>query len=179
MKMIRSLAKQLPHPLLFRLYHHTRLREESPRATKAAALSGLPLLETLDIESLRASDTLFALGSAWSINDIADERWRIIGRHDSVGINFWPVHPFVPRFFHFENMSHGEQPEMYERRPANATAFPDSKALRMGSYTSSLYSGVTVVLQVWPPGWCKVMLRVGSRPCSRARSGRTKRRGSA
>ncbi|MGC1298446.1 MAG: hypothetical protein WA869_25750, partial [Alloacidobacterium sp.] len=64
--------------------------------------------------SLRASDTLFILGSAWSINDISDERWQIIGRHDSVGINFWPVHPFVPRFFHFEDIAYDEQPVMYD-----------------------------------------------------------------
>ena len=114
MKMIRSLAKQLPHPLLCRLYHHARLREESSLAAKAASLAGLPLLETLDLPSLRTSEMLFILGSASSINDISDERWIAIGRHDSVGINFWPAHPFVPRFFHFENMVYDQQPEMYD-----------------------------------------------------------------
>jgi hypothetical protein len=114
MKMIRSLAKRLPHPLLSRLYHYARLREESARTTKAAGLAGLPLLETLDLPSLRKSDTLFILGSAWSINEISDERWQIIGRHDSVGINFWPAHPFVPRFYQFENISHDEHPAMYD-----------------------------------------------------------------
>ncbi len=114
MKTIRSLAKHLPHPLLYRLYHHTRLREEAGRAEKAAALAGLPLLQTLELRDLRASDTLFILGSASSINEISEERWRAIGRHDSVGINFWPVHPFVPRFFHFENMTYDEQPAMYD-----------------------------------------------------------------
>jgi len=114
MKTIRSLAKRLPHPLLFRLYHHTRLREESARAAKAAALAGLPLLQTLDLHNLRASETLFILGSAWSINEIPDERWLSIGRHDSVGINFWPAHPFVPRFFHFENMAYNDHPVMYD-----------------------------------------------------------------
>lgn len=114
MKTIRSLAKHLPHPLLYRLYHHTRLREESARTAKVAALAGLPLLQTLNLGSLRASDTLFILGSAWSINEISSERWRTIGRHDSIGINFWPVHPFVPRFLHFENMTYDDQPEMYD-----------------------------------------------------------------
>jgi hypothetical protein len=114
MKMIRSLAKHLPHPLLCRLYHHVRLREESTQAAKAATLTGLPLLETLDLPSLRTSDTLFILGSAWSINEISAERWQIIGRHDSVGINFWPAHPFVPRFFHFEDIPYDDQPVMYD-----------------------------------------------------------------
>lgn len=114
MKIVRSLAKQLPHPLLCRLYHHRRLRKESARVVEAAALAGLPLLETLDLPGLRTSNTLFILGSAWSINDISDERWQIIGRHDSVGINFWPAHPFVPRFFHFEDIAYEYQPVMYE-----------------------------------------------------------------
>ncbi|HMD19010.1 MAG TPA: hypothetical protein VKH40_01740 [Alloacidobacterium sp.] len=114
MKIVRSLAKQLPHLLLCRLYHHIRLREESARAVKAAARAGLPLLETLDLPSLRASNTLFILGSAWSINDISDERWQVIGKHDSVGINFWLAHPFVPRFFHFEDIAYDDQPIMYE-----------------------------------------------------------------
>lgn len=113
-KMIRSLAKRLPHPLLYRLYHHARLRRESARAAQAAVLAGLPLLETLDLPGLRTSDTMFILGSAWSINEITDDRWRTIGKHDSVGINFWPAHPFVPRFFHFENIAYGEQPVMYD-----------------------------------------------------------------
>jgi hypothetical protein len=114
MGMIRSLAKHLPHPLLCRLYHHARLREESARAVKVAALAGLPLLETIELLSLRASNTLFILGSAWSINDISDKRWQIIGKHDSVGINFWPAHPFVPRFFHFEDIKFDAQPDMYD-----------------------------------------------------------------
>lgn len=110
MKTIRSLVKHLPHPLLCRLYYHTRLREVSAQAAQVAALAGLPLLETLDLRGLRVSDTLFILGSAWSINDIRDERWQIIATHDSVGINFWPVHPFVPRFYYFTNLPYASWP---------------------------------------------------------------------
>ncbi|HYK35227.1 hypothetical protein [Alloacidobacterium sp.] len=112
--MLNSLAKRLPHPLLYRLYHHKRLREESAREAKAAVLGGLPLLETLNLPSLRTSDTLFVLGSAWSINSISDKRWQIIARHDSVGINFWPVHPFLPRFYHFESIAFENQPIMFQ-----------------------------------------------------------------
>ena len=114
MKTISSLAKHLPHPLLCRLYHHVHLREEAARAAKSASRAGLPLLESLDLSHSKTSDTLFVLGSAWSINEISDERWRIIGKHDSVGINFWPAHPFVPRFFHFENITYGCQPDVYD-----------------------------------------------------------------
>jgi len=114
MKMIRSLATCLPHPLLCRLYHHVHLRQESTRATRVAALAGLPLLQTLDLRSVKVSETLFVLGSAWSINDISDKKWDIIGRHDSIGINFWPAHSFVPRLFHFEDIAYDSQPVMYD-----------------------------------------------------------------
>jgi hypothetical protein len=114
MKMLRPLVKRLPHPLLCRLYHHTRLREESGRTTRAANAAGLPLLETLDLPVQRASDTLFILGSAWSINDIPEERWEVIRRCDSVGMNFWLAHPFVPRFFQFEDIAYDQQPKMYD-----------------------------------------------------------------
>lgn len=114
MSIFRTLAKQLPHPLLCRLYHRTRYRQESIRAARAATDAGLPLLGSLDITSLRTSHTLFILGSAWSINEISDVRWDVIGKHDSVGINFWPAHPFVPRLYHFEDVAHDEQPVMYD-----------------------------------------------------------------
>lgn len=129
--MFNSLAKRLPHPLLCRLYHHRRLREESDRAAKAAALAGLPLLETLNLLNLRTSDTLFVLGSAWSINNISDERWRIIARHDSIGINFWPAHPFVPRFYHFEGIAFDHQPAMFH-------AFQQMSQRRSEAYAGTL-----------------------------------------
>jgi len=81
---------------------------------KAAALAGLPLLETLDLHSLRMSDTLFILGCAWSINEIPDQRWQTIARHDSVGINFWPAHPFVPRFYYFANFAYDGWPVAFD-----------------------------------------------------------------
>lgn len=111
---IRSLAKNLPHPLLCRLYHHTALREAFAWIVKAAELAGLPMLETLDLHSLRSSDTLFILGCAWSINDISDLRWRVIAKHDSVGINFWPAHPFVPRFYYISNIQFDDWPVIFD-----------------------------------------------------------------
>ncbi len=131
MKLLRSVAKHLPHPLLFRLYHFTRLREETARAARAAAAAALPLLETVDLPHLRTSDTLFILGSAASINDIAEERWEVIGRCDSVGMNFWLAHPFVPTFFQFEDLSFAEQPEMHE-------AFVQVAGRRAEAYANTL-----------------------------------------
>lgn len=112
--MIKSIAKRLPHAVLSRLYHHVHLREEARLAATAASQFDLPLLKSLDLPRLRTSETLFILGSAWSINDISEEKWRIIARHDSVGFNFWPVHSFVPRIFVFESVRYDDHPFMYD-----------------------------------------------------------------
>jgi len=108
------LAKQLPHPLLCRLYHRQRLRTEQTRAAEAADIAGLPLLSSIDLRSYRQSETLFVLGSAWSVNSISEAKWKTISRHDSVGLNFWPIHPFVPRFYHFESVSDRDHPAIYQ-----------------------------------------------------------------
>jgi hypothetical protein len=103
--MIRTLAKSLPHPLLMRLHQRYQLAQQSSLARAFARRSGLPLLETLDLAPLKTSDTMFVLGSGPSINQIPDARWQVIGRHDTIAMNFWVVHPFVPRLYIFENLA--------------------------------------------------------------------------
>lgn len=125
------MAKRLPHPLLCRLYHYRRLQQESGRAAQAGGKAGLPLLDSIDLPGLRQSDTLFILGSAWSINDISEERWEAIARCDSVGMNFWLAHPFVPTFFQFEDIAYEQQPEMYD-------AFLKLASRRAESYSGTL-----------------------------------------
>ena len=102
--MLRTLAKQLPHPLLMRLHQRYQLRTQSALARMVAKRTGLPLLETLDLSQIKTSDTVFVLGSGWSINEITEQRWKVIGRHDTIALNFWLVHPFVPRIYLFENI---------------------------------------------------------------------------
>ena len=111
--MIKSVLKQLPHPLLLRLYHGYYLRQQRSLAVELARITGLPLLDTLRLSPLKTSDTVFILGSGWSINEIPDNRWNVIGRHDTIGFNFWPVHPFVPRIFVFENLCTSMQQDLY------------------------------------------------------------------
>jgi hypothetical protein len=48
------------------------------------------------------SDTLFILGSGWSINSMTAKMFSQIGKHQSVGINFWFFHDFVPSLFSFD-----------------------------------------------------------------------------
>lgn len=102
--MIRALAKRLPHPLLMRVHQRYQLAQQSALARQVSRQTGLPMLETLNLASLKTSDTVFVLGSGSSINAISEERWKVIQRHDSIAMNFWLVHPFVPRLYLLENV---------------------------------------------------------------------------
>src|ERR1035441_1165666 len=99
--MLKTLAKKLPHPLLLRIHHYYDLHRKSILARAVSVRTDLPLLETLDLSRIKTSDTVFVLGSGWSINEIGDERWKVIGRHDSIAMNFWPAHALVPRIYMF------------------------------------------------------------------------------
>ncbi len=63
---------------------------------------GLPPLEANPLLERRRSDTLFILGSGASVLSYSAEEWAQIARHDSIGFNYWLLHPFIPTFFLFE-----------------------------------------------------------------------------
>jgi hypothetical protein len=111
--MIKSLVKQLPHPVLLRLYHSHYLRQQRRLAHELARAANLPLLRELRLSPLKTSNTVFILGSGASINQIHGARWRTIARHDTIGFNFWPVHSFLPRIFVFENLCTSIQKDLY------------------------------------------------------------------
>lgn len=48
----------------------------------------------------KRSDTVFILGGSDSINNITRDQWNHIAQHDSIGINWWPVHKFVPTYYY-------------------------------------------------------------------------------
>ena len=54
--------------------------------------------------SLKNSDTLVILGSGPSIARISSTAWQQVAQHDTIGFNWWLVHPFVPRFFAFQGV---------------------------------------------------------------------------
>jgi hypothetical protein len=64
-----------------------------------------------DPDGVRRSDTVFLLGSGASINAISEQRWRGIAARDSIGLNFWIRHPFVPTVYFFEAAA----PPVFER----------------------------------------------------------------
>ena len=44
----------------------------------------------------------FVLGNGESVNHLDERQFQFIGRHFSVGLNAWPLHPFVPSAYAFE-----------------------------------------------------------------------------
>lgn len=70
--------------------------------TLAAQGRGIAVFDRCEFQQRKRSDRLFILGSGASVNTIPDDGWAHIGRHDSLGLNFWCLHPFVPTFYMFE-----------------------------------------------------------------------------
>jgi len=49
----------------------------------------------------RNSDTVFIFGSGSSLNDLSDQQWRDVERHDTIGFNWFVRQQFVRCDFHF------------------------------------------------------------------------------
>lgn len=49
--------------------------------------------------NFKKSDTLFVLGSGPSINELEKSEWDEMSRCDSIGFNYFFVHPFVPSMY--------------------------------------------------------------------------------
>lgn len=76
-----------------------------------------------EILRYKKSDTIFILGSGPSINDISEQQWNVIGKHDSIGFNWWLAHDFVPGFYMFQSAREGmlnilrDKHQQYEKVP--------------------------------------------------------------
>jgi len=66
------------------------------------AHGSLQTAEDLDVSAVKRSGTVFILGSGSSILDLTDADWAFIAAHDSIGFNYWLLHPFVPDFYFVE-----------------------------------------------------------------------------
>lgn len=88
-----------------RLYAQVYRWREQRLGERARRRAGVPSLSELDLAAVKGSDTLFVLGSGPSINRIPAERWQAMARHDTVGFNFWLLHPFVPKMYFFESLA--------------------------------------------------------------------------
>lgn len=70
-----------------------------PRIGKKHKLADFNLNE---ITGRKKSDTFFILGGGASINQLTQDQWLKIEQGDSLGINFWFVHPHKPNFMLIE-----------------------------------------------------------------------------
>jgi hypothetical protein len=59
-------------------------------------------LSRLTVSTFKKSDDMFVLGSGASILDIEPATWENIARSNSIGINFWLIHDFIPNVLMFE-----------------------------------------------------------------------------
>jgi hypothetical protein len=101
---MKDFVKLLPHPILLRIYNQWYVREQRSTLQEVSTKAGVPLSSELRLPELRTSDTACILGSGPSVNRITRSRWDAIAKTDSIGLNFWPFHPFVPRFYFFESI---------------------------------------------------------------------------
>lgn len=70
-------------------------------------------LSSLEIKAIKKdTDTLFVLGSGASINTIGEKGWETIKKNNSIGLNYWPIHDFVPSLLMFE-MPRGERGKIF------------------------------------------------------------------
>jgi hypothetical protein len=87
----------------------------------------------LSLEDVRSkykkSDTVFILGGSESINDITDEQWSHIAEHDSIGMNLWPVHHFVPTYYYTN----------YPRNKVHFDHFKDSIKKNIHKYNKTIF----------------------------------------
>ena len=85
-------AAEIRHYLLAR-----QLRRDKEFTRKVASALGAGFLEnTQQVFGKQPADTLFILAGGTSVNELTQQHLRHVGRHRSIGINFWPIHSFIP-----------------------------------------------------------------------------------
>ena len=93
------------------------IRSETRRVRRVEALrkaQGLPPFRLDEARARKKSDTLVVLGSGRSITRLTDADWQTIDRADTLGLNFWMLHPFTPTFYQFEAGPYDERTRQFE-----------------------------------------------------------------
>lgn len=103
-----------PHALVEAIIRLRILREA--RHQKKSRLSvSIPGVSAVRFQDLAHSDTLFVLGSGSSIHSLHDENFAFMSRHNTLGINYWMAHPFVPSMLLFYLGTVNDYAESHER----------------------------------------------------------------
>lgn len=109
----RSFARSVlvdgfPGSMLRHYVFRSEARRAATRLSSVAKSSGLNALSlsAFDYALSRrpTADTFFVLGSGASIEELNANQFAEIASQCSVGINTWPVHPFVPDILSFESV---------------------------------------------------------------------------
>ena len=129
------LASQLRLALLLR---QLKLDARLTR-TVASALCSPVLTSTEQVFGDGTSDTVFILGSGSSVNRLPSQFFDHIHQHESIGINFWPIHPFPPKTLATET-------DNVPGPPSKATEF---LSLKIGQ--PPLLGTVSSILTLRPP----------------------------
>lgn len=75
---------------------------EHKKVKKDLKYSGLKSISDFDKKSRKSSDTIFILGSGYSINNLTAKDWDLIESHDSFGFNSWMFHKHIPTYYGWE-----------------------------------------------------------------------------
>lgn len=90
----------------------------------------------------RSSDTLFVLGSGASVCQYSHDQWATIGMADSIGMNNWILHDFVPTFYAAELIADESWLQTYS----------SNLIRRLPEY------GHTLIILRWVTSWSSVLM---------------------
>ncbi len=62
--------------------------------------SGARMIDEAAIRSARRSQTIYIFGSGYSLNDLSDDDWRQIERHDTMGFSYFSLQNYIRADFH-------------------------------------------------------------------------------
>jgi hypothetical protein len=100
---VKRQVQKLPLALFFPIYYAWFSVENDVWAARLRRQLDIPPLSDLDLLRVKGSETVFILGSGQSINKITPQRWEVIKANDTIALNNWLVHPFVPKFYCFDS----------------------------------------------------------------------------
>lgn len=99
--MLRGLADRSSGVALRLAYDFWHALQEHKKVGAASKLLGIDTLGYPSFDNSQGK-TLFILGSGESVEDLSPTSWDFISHHHSIGLNAWPLHPFVPNEYAFE-----------------------------------------------------------------------------
>ncbi len=107
-KLGRALLDSNGGELFRRMVIYGEARREERFVEQRGADAGVEALDWRELRSIKRSkprgETFFVLGSGSSVEKLSPQNFVEIGRNASVGINNWPLHPFVPDLYCFESV---------------------------------------------------------------------------